>query len=281
MNFKDKRVIAVNVAGGAIILGALATFVNVSTSRPQVPLCDARYERAQMMALHNGGVPISSTDIQSASSGFDRGVLERLTVEEVRSAPSRFAMRIDLPIQVERGEENPGVSFPWTPSTLEGAQQACLTYDLYLPRGFDFASGGTLPGLYAVEKDSDFGSEVRVDMRVAWTGNGDARMKVRAHDERGTAEAAYPFYDKELPRGEWVRVNQELILNKPGEADGIARTWIDGRLQSERKGLNLRNSSDVVVAGVASVVERAGGRKTPSESITDPVFVSPFVIRWR
>ena len=43
-----------------------------------------------------------------------------------------------------------------------------------------------------------------------------------------------------LPKGRWVRIEQELVLNTPGQADGIARLWLDGDLKAEGTGLKLR-----------------------------------------
>ncbi len=42
--------------------------------------------------------------------------------------------------------------------------------------------------------------------------------------------------------GYWVLVESMVKLNTPGENDGICRLWIDGRLEAERKNLNLRGS---------------------------------------
>ncbi|VAW23207.1 hypothetical protein MNBD_BACTEROID01-1871 [hydrothermal vent metagenome] len=42
--------------------------------------------------------------------------------------------------------------------------------------------------------------------------------------------------------GYWVLVESRVKLNTPGENDGINQLWIDGRLEAERRNLNLRGS---------------------------------------
>ena len=42
--------------------------------------------------------------------------------------------------------------------------------------------------------------------------------------------------------GYWILVEARAKLNTPGKSDGLARLWIDGRLEAERENLNFRGS---------------------------------------
>lgn len=42
--------------------------------------------------------------------------------------------------------------------------------------------------------------------------------------------------------GYWILVEARAMLNTPGKSDGLARLWIDGRLEAERVNLNFRGS---------------------------------------
>jgi hypothetical protein len=42
--------------------------------------------------------------------------------------------------------------------------------------------------------------------------------------------------------GYWVLVEAQAKLNTPGKSDGLARLWIDGRLEAERENMNFRGS---------------------------------------
>jgi len=51
----------------------------------------------------------------------------------------------------------------------------------------------------------------------------------------------FPIHSTE-ESGYWVCVESRVKLNTPGKKDGINQLWIDGRLECERKNLNLRGT---------------------------------------
>jgi hypothetical protein len=51
----------------------------------------------------------------------------------------------------------------------------------------------------------------------------------------------FPVHSAE-EAGRWICVEARLKLNTPGKADGLAQLWIDGRLDTERHGMDFRNS---------------------------------------
>jgi len=51
----------------------------------------------------------------------------------------------------------------------------------------------------------------------------------------------FPVHSAE-EAGRWICVEARLRLNTPGKADGLAQLWVDGRLDSERRGMDFRNS---------------------------------------
>jgi hypothetical protein len=48
----------------------------------------------------------------------------------------------------------------------------------------------------------------------------------------------------------WLRVQQEIVLNTPGAADGIVRLWTDGDLKAEDTGIELRKNKGDGIIGV-------------------------------
>ncbi|HLY11815.1 MAG TPA: fibronectin type III domain-containing protein [Planctomycetota bacterium] len=44
--------------------------------------------------------------------------------------------------------------------------------------------------------------------------------------------------------GRWICVEARLKLNSPGKADGLAQLWVDGVLDTERKGMDFRGTYD-------------------------------------
>ena len=50
-----------------------------------------------------------------------------------------------------------------------------------------------------------------------------------------------------LPRGKWIRLEQEIVLNTPGRKDGSIRVWVDGTLVVDKQHLMLRDNDAVDV----------------------------------
>jgi hypothetical protein len=83
-----------------------------------------------------------------------------------------------------------------------------------------------------------------------------------------------PLFSDELS-GEWHCVEGHLLLNTPGEADGVLEFWIDDELQAGRSDLDLRGSwTDYAIN--ALVVENLwpGGAPAPLRRWIDDVVVS-------
>ncbi len=54
-------------------------------------------------------------------------------------------------------------------------------------------------------------------------------------------ESKFPIHSTK-ESGYWVMVECRVKLNTPGKNDGLAQLWIDGRLECERRNLNLRGT---------------------------------------
>ena len=85
-----------------------------------------------------------------------------------------------------------------------------------------------------------------------------------------------------IPRGRWVKLEQEVVLNAPKQADGILRVWVDGRLAVERTDLNYRMKPGVALSGVVADVfygtEDGWGGAAPKDT---KVSLTPFEVRWQ
>ena len=82
----------------------------------------------------------------------------------------------------------------------------------------------------------------------------------------------------ELPRGRWVSVDQEVILNTPGKSDGVLRVWLDGRLSFENRTVAFRTDAAAAVRGILAEVAHA--RQPGARDDASPVLVTPFEFRW-
>jgi|SRR5258707_10533847 polysaccharide lyase-like protein len=117
---------------------------------------------------------------------------------------------------------------------------------LRLPPDFDFQRRGRLPGLI----EADAAGTESFAARIVWRAGGTGGATLRA---LSGAEARQPSIGLDVPRGRWFRIEQEVILNAPKQANGKLLVWIDGVLAGER--------SDLVFSQLAlGCRERLGGR---------------------
>ena len=279
-----KRGIVINAAAGAIILTAAATFVHTTFARPYYEVCSTRYARLLAMQLDRDGAPLTAPDLQSVANGQDEGLLENMTIAQFKEGPSKFAMSVKLAsgTAAQRSESGAqgGISLPWIPSLMEQPKAACLSYNVYLPADFDFDQGGTLPGLFATTINGQYVDSPHVAANLSWRGKGVPKMFVASRDGTNQTAGAFDTIERVLPRGRWLHVDQEVILNTPGQSDGSVRLWFDGKLETEVKAAPLRPDATVAIAGVAGDVF-FGGSGTSGKAKTDTtIWLSPFELRW-
>ena len=83
-----------------------------------------------------------------------------------------------------------------------------------------------------------------------------------------------------LPRGRWVKIDQEVILNEPDREDGVLRVWLDGALAIDKGNIAYRVKPDVTLTGVAADIFYNGEDIKGRAPADAKVLVSPFEIRW-
>ena len=82
-----------------------------------------------------------------------------------------------------------------------------------------------------------------------------------------------------LPRGQWVSLEQEIVLNAPGAKDGALRVWADGALVVEKKGLAIREKPETRISGVlaeATLSTQTGSTAQKGQQL----LLSPPELRW-
>ena len=280
----SKRAIAINVGAGAIILTAAVTFVHTTLARPYFEVCSTRYKRQLSMQLDHNGTPLAPLDLQAVANGQDEGVLENLTIAQFNEGPTKFAMGVKLASGTaeQRSEAGPqgGISLPWIPSLLEQPKAACLSYNIYLPADFNFDQGGTLPGLFATTINGQYVDNPHVAANLSWQSKGVPKLFVQSHGGATQMKGVFDAYERVLPRGRWLHVDQEVILNTPGQPDGTVRLWFDGKLETEVKAAPLRPDDTISIAGVAGDVFFGGSGTGGHAKADTTIWLSPFELRW-
>jgi hypothetical protein len=267
--------------GGALVAALVVGYVLYASFVTEVEqACSGRYPAATRFSLQtSAGKPLTAIELQARVGLRDLGVVDNARVAAVEGGPSSEALEVKLRKLAGSADRDAsarsGIEFFWSPPGMAGAGAACLTYSIWLPEKFDFGGGGALPGVFGGEVTARGQRTVdnRLSVRPAW--NADGKPSIGASVEGGER---HPGVDAKysLPLGRWTKVEQEVVLNTPGAADGIGRLWIDGSLFSTNTHLPLRKDAKAMLSGVLIA---AGYRGLPAEPGT--ILLSPIEIAWR
>ena len=129
--------------------------------------------------------------------------------------------------------------------------------------------------------DAAAGDQRTIAAQLIWTQGGNLSLDIKSEaPDDGSISATAVHSDARLPTGVWARIDQEVVLNTPGEADGEIRLWVDGALMINRDGLLFRRDPKTFLNGVAVTVAYAGSRSETASAQPAAIDVSPFEIRW-
>ncbi|SOC54362.1 hypothetical protein SAMN05421509_103324 [Chromohalobacter canadensis] len=210
-------------------------------AEPEPPMLDdGKAAIRQAFGTHDDWGTAKNVEVLAANeTGLGEAGL-RIAYPEGTSAPS------------DQGEG--GAGFYATISGLSEAERACLRYKVRFPQDFEFVKGGKLPGLYGGDAPSG-GDEVTGDgysMRFMWRRHGQGELyeyivNKDADNDYGKSVGRGLWH---FPTGQWVTVEQEIVLNDPQRDNGIARVWIDGKPIFEQRGIVYRKQSAVYADGL-------------------------------
>jgi hypothetical protein len=282
MKARNPKFILFNVAAVVIAAAALVAVVRSIIAPPRVEPCSGRYLTSTAFALERGGALLTAADLQAGLGGKDAGVIENLAVARLQRGPVPVAISVALP----KGSASPhtragvkgGLSFPWEPRSLQGKTAACLSYRVLFPDDFDFHRGGVLPGLFG-GADGTTGQE-GFAARVTWSHGGEGAVAVRVSAAGSLRVQPLERGSFAFQRGRWIMVEQEIVLNTPGQANGVLRLWLDGAPVLDRTDIAYRGEPAVTISGVA-VDAFYGGDDVLAAAPTDAkLWLSPFEVRW-
>jgi hypothetical protein len=285
-----------NLAGGGVIVLAGVLAVRSSFVKEVMPLCEARYARGVLLAYaKSSGSPLTTEEMQARLGGLDWGLTANAKIVPEASVAKGHALEVDVPRASERdrdGQTRSGMGFVWQPRQLMTAASACLSYNVWVPAGFKPGDGGFLPGLAS---EIDAGPEA--DRREASAPAGDDKHEIRPFRIRaqwrpdGTigvyqapniGPASVVSGDKGaagLKPGRWTRIEQEAVLNTPGQANGKLRLWVDGQLVVDRGNVAYRKDEIQSFQLVSVDVHYAKGSSWASAPGDVKIKLSPLELR--
>lgn len=127
-----------------------------------------------------------------------------------------------------------------------------LRYWVRFSPDFDFARGGKLPGLYG---GSNFSGRKIPDgtdglsTRYMWRtdGNGEVYAYLPDSVDAGTSLGRGEWV---FPTGKWTLMEQEVVLNTPGERDGSITVWMNEERVAHFDDLLFRTTADLRIDGM-------------------------------
>ncbi len=280
MSMPSTKIIVLNAAASLVAIGAVVGVVRTWVAPAAMEPCSERYSTSMVFPLERNGVMLTATDIQARTGGHDAGLLENVDVIRLKRGPIPIAMSVELP----KGSAAPtssvapkgGLSLPWQPRSLKEKSTVCLSYQVLLPADFDFNLGGVLPGVLGGSDQS----QDRFLVQLGWRQGGAlaATNYTTLAGKKWRQPTEADGYT--IPRGRWVKIDQEVILNQPDQENGILRVWLDGALAIDKADLNYRVKADVALAGVAADIYYSGDDVSARAPADAKVLLSPFEIRW-
>jgi hypothetical protein len=267
---------------GAALLIALASGAAVIRSvfaPDEVTPCSTRYNHGTQLSLERSrGELLTAADLQARFGGDDWGLLDNARVVALKGDPVKPAIEVRLakvPGEASRTDSRVGMGFTWMPKAMHQTSSACLTYSVLLPSDFDFAKGGRLPSLLMTAQ-SQIAVGSSPSFRGGWSETG--ALEVRAQLSGGPDPRALASDRSEyvLPRGQWIALEQEVVLSTPGQKNGVIRVWADGALKFEKAGLALGDTADVRISGVAAEALSTGAAARERK-----LWFSALELRWQ
>ena len=159
----------------------------------------------------------------------------------------RPAIRMDVP----KGKV-PNTSFMVAPLGDPGADRACLSVEVLVPGDFDWGAGGGKLGwglwggaIGCTSGGCPAASQTGwVQRNVRGSNNGTRVPGQRLYSYHLNRDGEHGEYGAPMPmpKGRWMRIEQEIVMNTPGRADGYARAWVDGKQYGEMRALAFRCS---------------------------------------
>lgn len=272
-----------NAAGVGVVLIVGGYMVKSLFTWEETPRCSQRYASGQQFALQNSKrAALSPIELQARVATREWGLLDNARVVE---ATDKSAMYLQVAMTAGDGEADAedekvlkqrtnGVGFVWQPQNISGARAACLTYRVFMPKGFSFAGPGALPGLFATSELSqldDAQPKTGFVSRLGWQKEGGLGIDFRTPLSTGLWLSAK---NTRWPTNRWVTVEEEVVLNAKDKANGQVRLWVDGELKIENTALNLGSNEHTSISGVVADI---GYNKDKSQ--TGQLTISQFLVQ--
>ena len=273
------KTIAFNGAGIVLGVGLFAYVVKDALTKEHIPGCVERYPIGTEFSLTGEtGAPMSPIELQARTGISSVGILENASVVKSKnSGPAALQVSLDRRAGAADDEISAsGIAFEWSPSGMQNAKAACLSYQVWLPKKFEFGTGVRLFGLAGRSQDAE---DASIGSRVVWRQGGQGDLRIKMVESKGYKPSGKQNF--QLSTGRWTSVQKEIVLNNPGQENGLLRLWINGDLVVDRKDIAWRKTDAMALSNVQANIGYVSLQKQKRVPENSVVRLSPPVVSWR
>jgi hypothetical protein len=262
MQSAKKLNLFINIGGSLIGVFVLGYVVYSAYHTATEPPCSARYPAPMRFALQTAtGKTLTPIELQARAGLRDVGVIDNAAVVAVNDGPTPEALEVKLR-SLPGGDDadaktRNGIEFRWSPPGISGATATCLAYSVWLPDKFDFGDGGFLPGVFGGDPAMTRQQAAKDLLTVALEWSDEGKPSLTAAVD-GSERLRLSGAGTPLAAARWTKVEQEVVLNDPGQLNGTLRLWVDGELIAENLHVELRKDDKVVLTGVLASIGYEG-----------------------
>ncbi len=223
-----------------------------------------------------------SLDADWRSPPWDNGIDEgRLAIVEGSEAFSGRSLRVLYP----EGGVGPGEGgAQWRLELGSSYDELFLSYRVRFGDGFDFVRGGKLPGLVGGAANTGGDPPDGTDgfsARMMWRVDGAVVQYLYHPDQPGTYGEDLSWEiggERFFNPGQWHQVEHRIVMNTPGEHDGLVEGWFDGVLALRREEIRFRDVDSFSIDALYFSTFFGGSDETWAATSDEYVYFDDFVI---
>ena len=172
----------------------------------------------------------------------------------------------------------------WKMGVSRKDELSCAYY-VRFPSDFDFVLGGKLPGLAGGTANTGGEKPNGRDgwsARMMWRTGGEVVQYVYHVDQPTEFGEDFRWNlggpQRVFARGTWHRVEHRIVMNTPGQKNGIVQGWFDGQLALDRRNVRFRDVDTFAIDAFYFSTFFGGSDSTWAPSKDEHVDFDQFVI---
>ncbi len=138
----------------------------------------------------------------------------------------------------------------WKPKLGGEFYQVTYSFNLKIPKGFDFVKGGKLPGIAGGTANTGGRKPNGNDgwsVRMMWDRHSKLIQYVYHPDQPRQFGEIMKWDMEKLELGKWHNIKTTVRINSPSKRNGMIKSWLDGKLVLDRNDLRFRNTNRLLI----------------------------------